>query len=336
MQIKYNPAIDLCCAMLQYAHWEELSGTYISGYSVSPELKQWYERTKNSIPGLLHNDIGFLVRNFIGLLFIPIELAVEEQITDPGKLISAFSRLEPEGLPERLFNSYLTGYDWNEVKDQPDKIKNAIEKAGGTTRQKEPQFFIDFSHGPEAVQRRLSGIMTDFYRFAVKPFEKETIRMMEIQAAAEQKQLDEDPSGFFSAVLKINRKKNEPEPKLYLSCYSEIDVLQTDNPFAIIYGKSRSRFPAGIGIPVDQIYNLLADESRRSILRILCRRTLFIRELADELELTSATVSYHMSRLGALGLVRNERGERKRVYYSADMKKVKDMMRTLESDLLGE
>ena len=335
MQIKYNPALDLCCAMLQYAHWDEIAGTNVPGYTITTELEKWYKKTKTEIPGLLHNDIKFLISNFLGLIFLPAELAVSEGLFSAEELIQTFRRLDPESLPERLFNSYSTDLVWNSVKDEPDKIIKAIEKAGGTTRKKEPGFFLDFIHGPQALQRRLADMMEDFYRIAIRPYEEDSVRRMEIRAAEDQEKLDTDAKFFFSAYLRINRTESEAEPQIFISLYNEIDIIQLDNPLCIIYGQCRRMLEGYSEIPLEQIYDLLADESRRTILRMLCRKTLFIREIADELELTSATISYHMSRLCALDLVTYRRGERKRVYYSADREKVGRMLKTVETDIIG-
>ena len=336
MQIEYNPALDLCCAMLQYAHWSEYSGANIPGYRISDELSAWHEKSMAVIPALLHNDIEFLISNFAGLLFLPLEYALRENISSAAELIAGLQDLPPAELPRMIFESYITGYNWDDLKTEPEKIRAAVAKAGCTTRKNEADFFLDFIQDPAAFQTRLIGMMADFYRLAVEPYEAESEELMGNQASEDQLLLDKDPVDFFSGFMRMKYEQIEPGARIFISRYSEIDIIQIDNPHALIYGRYRGLLKDSSDIPLEQIYTLLADESRRTILRMLCRRPWFIRELADELNLTSATVSYHMSRLSMLNLVAYEQGERKRVYYSADTGRVEKMMRTLSFDILGK
>ncbi len=334
MKIRYNPAVDLCCALLQYAHWDEFA-VNIPGYRVSSELEKWYRTAKSNLPGLLDNDIRYLVTNFLGLLFLPVETALQNEINSPAELIKTFKELPSAGLPERLFNSYKTDIDFNSVKDEPEKIINAIQKAGGTTRANEPEFFLDFYHRPDVIRQRLVIIMEDFYSAAIAPYEKAVLDLMKKELSEEQLLFEQDPAAFYSEVFHINYSEDDAGQEIYISYYDETDIIQLDNPQAIVYGRRRKDLVREFSLPLDQIYSLLADESRRTILRMLCRKPWFIRELADELDLTSATVSYHMSKLSNLNLVGYQRGERKRIYYSADRDEVSRMLKTVESDILG-
>ncbi|HAK47046.1 MAG TPA: hypothetical protein DCO79_14160, partial [Spirochaeta sp.] len=287
------------------------------------------------ISGILENDIDYLIKNFLGLLLLPVELAIAEKIFSAQELIERFGSLQSENLPERVYDSYATGLTFDSVKNDPDRIIKSIEKAGGTTRKKEPSFFLEFVRNPGTMQKRLTGMMDEFYTTAVQPFEDDVRQMMEEQIAREQMLLDADPGRFFMDFFRTTYSEIESEPEIFISYYNEIDVIQLDDPQSIIYGKSRGQLKDAVDIPLEQIYSLLADESRRQILQKLCRKPWFIRELADELELTSATVSYHMSRLYTLDLVSNQQGERKRTYYTADKVKVGKMLKAVEIDILG-
>lgn len=335
MKIRYNPAVELLCAMLQYAHWRELAESGIPGYRVSPELEKWYGRTKSEISGLLDNDLSYLIKNFLGLVFLPIELALTDGICSPVELIEAFRALPPEGLPERMFRSYSIDKSWDSVKDDPALIVSLLEKAGGTTRKREPEFFLDFAGNPGAVQERLAGIMEDFYHQAVRPYEDEVRKKIEMQISEDQVFLDSNPEAFYTDVFRSNPEDAESGAEIYISYYNEIDIIQLDDPLSFIYGRVRRQLSGSIGLPLEQIYSLLSDERRKKILQLLCRKSWFIRELADYLDITSATVSYHMSRLGALNLVTCERGERKRIYYRADTNKVEAMLDAVKLDILG-
>ena len=58
----------------------------------------------------------------------------------------------------------------------------------------------------------------------------------------------------------------------------------------------------------------LADDTRIKILRALCERDMYVELLAERLQLTPATVSFHMKKLTAAGLVDSRREQYYTVY----------------------
>ena len=57
------------------------------------------------------------------------------------------------------------------------------------------------------------------------------------------------------------------------------------------------------------VLKALADDTRIKILRALCERDMYVELLAERLQLTPATVSFHMKKLTAAGLVDYFRGD---------------------------
>ena len=336
MRIEYNPAIDVSCAMLQYARWEEIRQVCGSGYSFSPELEIWQRKIKSSISSILENDLKYLIGNFLGLTFLPVMIAAKEEITTVSRLIERLKALSVDSLPAMLFDSYGTEVSFDDVKDDPDEVIRQLEKAGGTVWKNEPAMFLDFIRHPESFMARLAGLIEDFYHAAVLPYEDDVKEVIFEQIKQEQLVLEKDPAHFFKAYCRLKQPAEGAELKIYISYYDEIDIIQLDEPLALIYGRCRNRLTDGGAIPIEDVYRLLSDESRRSILQLLCCRSWFIREIATELELTSATVSYHVSRLSVLDLVTYERGERKRIYYRADLEKVEAMLNAVRQDILGD
>ena len=100
----------------------------------------------------------------------------------------------------------------------------------------------------------------------------------------------------------------------------------------------------GLGIfrnnPVDNrkrlinLLKLLADESKFEILALLKERRRYGGELAQELKLTTATISYHMGILAGSGLVTLQK-EMNRVYYELDEKAIRKILDQIEESLLG-
>ncbi len=334
MKIEYNSAVDLCCAMLQFVHWDEIKG-FVPGYTYSPELDAWYEEVNNGLSGVIKADLNYLIHDFIGLIFLPVDLALNENIVEPKQLIQRLESADPQLLTERLFNTYLTGRGFAEVAGDDDKILSAIRLADGTTKKNEAEKFLDYTRSPDAYRSRLADTMRKFLEVAFEPFSEIVQNEIFRQIEADQMLLDSDPDRFFSGYCRTKPEDGLETSRLLISFFDELDIIYIDNPSTIIYGRCRFLMEDSGSIPLEQIYSLLADESRRTILQMLCRKPWFIREIADELNITSATVSYHMSKLSALDLVSYEQGERKRIYYRANRANVDKMLEMLKKDITG-
>ena len=82
------------------------------------------------------------------------------------------------------------------------------------------------------------------------------------------------------------------------------------------------------------VWEALADKTRREILELLKSRPHTAGELADQFSLSAATVSHHIAVLKKCGLITGERREQTIVYH-LNTTVIEDMMRALAS-LLGE
>ena len=82
------------------------------------------------------------------------------------------------------------------------------------------------------------------------------------------------------------------------------------------------------------LLKILADESKLEILSLLKARRCYGGELAKELKLTTATISYHMGILVDSGLVTLNK-EMNRVYYELDEKAIQKLLEQIRELLLG-
>ncbi len=332
MKIKYNPALELNNAMLQYACWDNIRET---GYTYSRELENWYHRTRDRLPGILENDLSFLIRDFLGLSFLCVETVIRDGIGTVPLLLDRMRTISADSLPEIIYRGYNLDTPLSQVRNDPQRIVTLLQKAGGTIRKKEPELFLDFIRHPETFRTRLVNLMEEFYHLALEEDEERICLLMEKQILEDQQILKEDPNRFFTGFCRCTLPEKTEYPEIFISFYNEIDIIQLEEPYSLIYGRYRNRLEKGMSIPIEEIYHLLVDESRRTILQLLCRRSWFIRELATELNITSATVSYHMSKLGSMNLVTYERGEKNRVYYRADLGKVEEIIESVRRNILG-
>lgn len=82
------------------------------------------------------------------------------------------------------------------------------------------------------------------------------------------------------------------------------------------------------------ILKFLSDNSKFEILRRLSERSCYGLELANEMQLTSGTISKHLNALFSYGLINLQRVNN-RVYYQTDRDAVRRFLKELEEGLLG-
>lgn len=65
---------------------------------------------------------------------------------------------------------------------------------------------------------------------------------------------------------------------------------------------------------LEKTFKALGDVNRREILKLLRKRRMNVGEIAEKLEMSAATLSYHLSLLKEAGLVFEEREKNYRIY----------------------
>ena len=77
----------------------------------------------------------------------------------------------------------------------------------------------------------------------------------------------------------------------------------------------------------------LSDSERRKILDLLKKGSLTAGEIANQFQMTNATISYHLSKLKASGLI-SERREKNFIWYSLNASVLEEVLLWIE-DLRG-
>ena len=79
-------------------------------------------------------------------------------------------------------------------------------------------------------------------------------------------------------------------------------------------------------MPLPETFRALADPTRRRILDLLKKRSMAAGEIAQQFDMTGATVSHHLSVLKNAGLV-SDRHEGKYIYYDLNLSVLEELIR---------
>jgi DNA-binding transcriptional ArsR family regulator len=102
----------------------------------------------------------------------------------------------------------------------------------------------------------------------------------------------------------------------------------TDCQVFCYYGYLNEKFldPGYYDRQIIEFFKMLADETRLKMLRMMVKKSWYTSEMAEELGINKATVSYHMKMFTRFNIVDISLGKNKRIYYKADRENIENMM----------
>ncbi|GAA0116785.1 ArsR/SmtB family transcription factor [Clostridium senegalense] len=244
-------------------------------------------------------------------------------------------------LVEKVFKSIIGGgtIELNTLKkvlkSQEDKI-GFIESIQCTPEQK--WNLILFANEPKKYVLEFCEIIRKY----IKVYEKNLEKMNKIKVKYNdefEKNLRENGLDYLKSINDIiNYEK-----------FDEIIVYPLFvNFFSFVYNLIGEKLEIGIGFKhkefidkirdknsnyknYDAILKILGDKSKLNIIKLLNKSEMYGTEIAEKLNLTTATVSHHMSQLSVVGLVTLDRSDTK-VYYKLNKKRLKEVVLYLKSE----
>lgn len=184
---------------------------------------------------------------------------------------------------------------------------------------------------PIETKQRFCLLLKQFYLKSYKLFEMEILNQVEPQKEKYEKLFLENPKFFFTHYTKNDISLYTPEKvhvfPSFMKHAGSTSILRDELNISIVilgskndelYGKKATKER------LQKFFKILCDKKRLDIIDLLGQRPHYVREMAEKLNLTSATISYHMNFLYSFDLVCSERDEH-RVYYSLNKEKAKSM-----------
>ncbi|MEF2966255.1 metalloregulator ArsR/SmtB family transcription factor [Paenibacillus sp. M1] len=188
---------------------------------------------------------------------------------------------------------------------------------------------IETVQNPEEIKQRFALLLGRFYAAAFEPVEAEILKSIDTAKSKYDAILKETPELFMSRYLNTDSLKNHPAGYIlhlslfkYVSCHAYSSYQDHVKDWFVL------------GIYTDQLFNesalaerqahffkVLSDVNRISMIRLLSERPWFGQELAEALNISPPTVSYHIGFLQQIGAVSFKRIDN-RIYYELDRDKL--------------
>lgn len=240
-----------------------------------------------------------------------------QQFHDPEAFLADLARRPLEEFLVILFNCDLSRAEVAALVDRPegvDAIQDRLSRFSQGTREAHLALFRDPEGHRDALFELVRASETDLFRQAFDQLvadSRSTVQLLE------KRLLTETPLELTSDLWGRPLHSPTGDP---VNHYIFVPSLLIGHPRIQCWGSDAAVFflqeggnalaaPTPEGRELADFLKVLGDPTRMDILRLLCCRPSFGKEIAERLHLTTATVSRHLDQLKAVGLVREDRAD---------------------------
>lgn len=339
IRIERNRAVEML-----YAAWfaaKAIENPHLTGeQGYSETSKRWFHAVSESISPFEVADLKLIFSALTIRIYLfyqiqthrltdPIELIRILRFMSEEEFIGGFRTLlkledEESWLTEECFTECFEE-DWADFDiDFASEAKNAVRLLQSASYLK--------VRICEVLSWFTDRYMIPFEQVADDRFEKHLARYQELYEQNPAQVLDRLSSGngdmFFSGRNTI---------WVYPVSFGlqDISVYMPDDVF-FIYSIDLAEKVLGTSISerTEELIKTLSDPKRLEIMRLLAQDRWYSKQLASKLSLSAATVSYHIDRLFQAGLIKIDKPEGRRFYYTLNERGIEELIQCLISEFL--
>jgi DNA-binding transcriptional ArsR family regulator len=353
VKFKINPCLEFACAVQLVGKFEIFNSlAQEMNYIPSIEDNETIDKINLSISKYVKQEMNY----FFGICSIENILAAfiadNEGLNDVDALLKFM-----ENSNEVTFFNYLGGifigeYEsslhdtWCEINNDLNKMSDYIQKVVINDLDNKEKMLECFRN-PEETKKRLCFLFTQFYEKSYKPLENKILHDLNNGVIKYKQLLNSNPEEFlkkyFQDFFKPENNKWEYKINVHVSFFKQIsfwaisihDYISKDGCVALGIRSYEFYSKDQLQDNVDKFLKAISDKRRLSIIKILSKGSYYGYEIAGLLELTPATISYHMTFLMDADIVSFDRIENK-VYFILNKSKVKELFIQCEKMLLSE
>lgn len=194
---------------------------------------------------------------------------------------------------------------------------------------------------PEEVHGRFVFFLKQFYRSGYSGLQQWIGELLSPVLAAYRKEYDEAPERFTRQYLNTPYQELSGSTVVHVSLFKQVGwhtyrLEEPGLPQWFILGIHGTHAPGDIAGPeqLTLFFKALSDPKRIEIVRLLSERPYYGQELAEKLNVTAATISYHMTFLLNQNMVVYERMDN-RFYYSLHIGAIEQLLEQVRLGLLS-
>lgn len=353
IHFKINPCLEFACAVKAVGRKNML-------FDMAREMNYAIDKNDEKLVETLESGMSKYIKSEMDYFFSICDIynliaAYTSDYKDIAAVPDFLNTIEKEDAVV-LFN-YLGGIfiaselpklnlEWNEVKFSLDKMKAYIENSE-TENADAKEKLLECFDNPEETKQRLCFLFKQFYQKSYKSIEESVLDEIEKAKDRYMKLLAFDPQDFiakyFFNFFKIENGTWDYRLNIHLSLFLNIyfwtinlhDYKEEQGWVVLGFRTHEFFFQKETKDRVDRFLKMLSDKRRVDIIKMLSYKPYYGYEIAAKLELTPATVNYHIGLLMDAGVLTFDREENK-VYYTLNKEKIKELLKETSIVLLNE
>lgn len=340
MRLENNHAVQLLMAITRLFHDEDVQKHYKTVGLVEPSyVTQWLEQTKKRISPFLNQELKLLFVDAIQLSLELFYILIESGIKTPEELLQTLDQFSADEFRSRICDYFsLTQKEYAD-----DALLAALYEARpqGESLEKLVPVLSRILTRPEDVLSHYQKAIREFYQIHFTEIKEQLYldfkQNFPVYLLATKDRADEFQNALtlgnglkmFKGARLVRCIPTRMLPSVYLISVPQRIIFFGVHTFSELEKKDKKQ-------EIDQFFKLMADPTRIEILRALRLKKMYGKELAEKLHISPATVSHHLKELGACQLLQFESGERKRLYFSINYKRIKELLDHVHEDLIPE
>jgi len=210
-------------------------------------------------------------------------------------------------------------YDWNTIKDNPKELLNIIEELELTDGDMKLKV-MEIIENPKETKQRYIMLLRQFYEKTYMYLEDEIYKTVVPSLERYENEFLSNPEKFCRKYFIKDINVFGQAVMIHISLFkcSGSDYWSSrKGTECIVFGSETWRF-ANEEPEREKILNFLkaiSDKRRMTIIELLAEKSCYVNEIAEEIGMSAATTSYHLTNLQELEIVDFERYEHKFYYY---------------------
>jgi DNA-binding transcriptional ArsR family regulator len=331
-----SPVYELFILMLRLAGYKDSEkDTYQK--RENEKINDWIAEKYNALPDHIVEELNIFFHpdSFFGLAMTQVFYQLDKygNMEDSLELLKS---LDAKKVVSLFFNTGQNTLDDESIIDNPLKVHDHVKNSTLPWSEKSKLFFLYFD--PEDTMGRFVNLIQYCYEQLYKPNATElerfhleavqTIKKLSVQQLSEIISFNSDSPEKFPETVVIFPSYYHRNHSIF-SYDGKADIAISIAGMELIEDLMDG---ANMEEKVIELARALSDSKRINIIRELNKAPHYGFELAQRLDLSSPTISHHMSILFRLGLVTSSKYENK-IYYEVNKDKLKQALAEM-TDLL--
>jgi DNA-binding transcriptional ArsR family regulator len=222
---------------------------------------------------------------------------------------------------------WTKGNDWGTIANDVELLYELVAGCE-LSDQAEHASLLDHIRFPEEYKQRTLFIMEQFHRYAYLPIRDRLKELGEAGAVKYRTLFEEQPERAIRDITKMDVDLIDKETAVHVSYFSQVRVgIHRDDreghSHLVVLGINNDVFAwrREDQETIERFLKVIADRRRMELIELLHHKNYYGNELAQEMGLTPAAISYHTNMLFDLNLIQLIRVDN-RIYYELDKEKI--------------